>query len=106
MRLFELEGPDPIVTKLIAVSGQLKDDLESGEVSSDWTVDQLLEYFRDYHLTLDREDLYNMIKNPPLKDVIDNIQGDKVVFKGQGEVEQSPDQQKQIVGKMAHNALK
>lgn len=106
MRLFELEGPDPIVTKLIAVSGQLKDDLESGEVSSDWTVDQLLEYFRDYHLTLDREDLYNMIKNPPLKDVIDNIQGDKVVFKGQGEVEQSPDQQKQIVGKMAHDALK
>ena len=36
----------------------------------------------------------------------DNIQGDKVVFKGHGEVEQPQDQQQQVVDKMAHDAMK
>ena len=106
MRLFELEQLDPIVAKLIAVTGKLKDDIESGEIAPDWTVEQLLEYLRQHDVTVDVNDLYSMIKKPPLKDIIDNIQGDKVVFKGYGEVEQPQDQQQQIVDKMAHDAMK
>jgi hypothetical protein len=51
-----------------------------------------------------------MIKVPPLKSVITNIQGDKVTFKGQpespnAEPAQATDQKK-VVAQMAQNALK
>jgi hypothetical protein len=52
-----------------------------------------------------------MIKKPPLKNVISNIQGEKVVFKGQAgetpDIESTtPDDQKKIVAQMAKNTLK
>jgi hypothetical protein len=48
-----------------------------------------------------------MIKKPPLKNKISNIQGDKVIFKGQEPlVEPDEEENKKVVDKMAHDALK
>ena len=48
-----------------------------------------------------------MIKNPPLDQSIENIQGDNVIFKGQTpEQELEPDENKKIVSQMAQQAMK
>jgi hypothetical protein len=48
-----------------------------------------------------------MIKQLPLKNLISNIQGDKIVFKGFGTPEAPPaDDSKKIVAGMAQNAAK
>lgn len=108
MRLFELAGPDPIVTRLVAISDQLKSAIDNKEVDPHMTVDQLLKYLSDYDIVVDVSDLYNMIQRPPLKNIIDNIQGDQVIFKGQdegaGEAEDET-QSQQVVQQMAQNAM-
>lgn len=80
------------------------------EEINDFTVDDILEYFQTYDVILDREDLYNMIKVPPLKNVIDNIQGDTVIFKGQEseatEMPDDPEAEKKTVKQMAKRAMK
>lgn len=107
MRLFEFDGPDPLLTKIVTVSDQLKSLVDNGS-AKDWTLDQLISYFQKYDVSLDKKDMYNMIKKPPLKDVITNIQGDKVIFKGDESVEASPDTDanQNVVSQMAHNAMK
>jgi hypothetical protein len=47
-----------------------------------------------------------MIKNPPLNQSIENIQGENVIFKGQTpEQELEPDENKKVVAQMAKNAM-
>jgi len=107
MRLYEFDNDSAYVTKIVALTNQLKNDLDNGEVPLDFSVEELQDYFRRYDVILDRDDLYNMIKKPPLKDVIRNIQGDKIVFKGQNAPGEAPqDQNQKVVAQMAKNALK
>lgn len=89
--------------KIIAIIDQLRNDLSKGKVS-DWTVDQLLQYFQKYDVILDPTDLYSMIKKQPLKNVITDIQGDKVVFKGTEAPDAPADEQQKIVAGMAKKA--
>jgi hypothetical protein len=110
MRLFEFDQEKAQVTQIVALINQLKQDIEDGDVDpQDYTVDELLDYFQMYDIILDVNDLYNMIKVPPLKDLIKNIQGDKVLFVGQGEedaLDAPDDKQDEIVAKMAKSAMK
>lgn len=115
MRLYEFES-DPLVTKIVTVTDQLKTDLENNKLDpppDEWTVDDLLKYFQKYDVILDlKQDIFNMIKNPPLKDVISNIQGDKVVFQGYESApaadvgSTTPEDQQKTISKMAHRAMK
>jgi predicted transcriptional regulator len=109
MFLFELDGADPLSTKLIVLTNQLKADIESGKIDpSSYTTDEFLQYLQaSGDIVLDVTDLYDMIKNPPLNTVISNIQGDKVVFKGHDDTQAPPDetQSQQVVGQMAQNAM-
>ena len=108
MRLFELAGPDPLTVRLIAVISQLKGDMETGEVKTDWSADELLDHLANNDIVLDKSDLFDMIKNPPLNKFISNIQGDQVIFKGQESETGSPDQQQdqKVVQQMAKSAMK
>ena len=107
MRLFELSNPNPLLVRLVAVTSQLTSEIDSGDQHSDWTVDELLNYYKDNDIILAKEDLYNMIKKPPLKNNISNIQGDKVIFKGQETpVEPEEEESKKVVKQMAQKAMK
>jgi hypothetical protein len=107
MRLFELSNPNPLLVRLVAVTSQLTSEIDSGGQHSDWTVDELLQYYKDNDIILAKDDLYNMIKNPPLKNKISNIQGDKVIFKGQETpVEPEEEESKKVVKQMAQKAMK
>jgi FMN-dependent NADH-azoreductase len=95
------------LVSLVASTSQLKSDIDAGQEKSDWTVPELLQYYRDNDIIIDKSDLYNMIKNPPLNKYISNIQGDNVVFKGQEQgSEPGADESSKIVNQMAHKAMK
>ncbi len=105
MRFFEFDGSDSLQAKIIATTDQLKTDVENGKFIAGMTTDDLLKYYRQYGVTLDRTDLYSMIQNPPMKTFIKNIQGDQVVFKGQEpEGSMKPDENQKIVSQMAKKA--
>lgn len=107
MRLYEFDPTGSLITKLVALTDQLQTEIENSDTVPNWTVDQLLDYFKKYDVMLDVQDLYNMIKKPPLKNIIDNIQGDNVVFKGQSTGSEQPkDEQQKIVKSMAQRAMK
>jgi hypothetical protein len=104
MLLWEFENA--LVTKIVTVSDQLKSDLDSGKIQGNWTLDQLLNYFQDYDIILDPDDLYNMIQKDPLKNVIANIQGDDVIFKGNETPDVPTDKNQNTVKQMAQRATK
>ena len=109
MFLFEFEQDSTLVSKIVALTSQLEQDLEDGSIGPGYTVDQLLDYFQNYDVILDVNDLYNMIKVPPLKTIITNIQGDNVVFVGQEESKKTHDapesSDKKTVAAMAKRAI-
>jgi len=110
MFLFEFDQDRALVSKIVTLTSQLEQDLEDGKLGPGFTVDQLLDYFQKYDVILDVNDLYNMIKVPPLKTVIKNIQGDEVVFVGQEESKKTYDapagDDKKTVAQMAKRAMK
>jgi hypothetical protein len=110
MLLYEFDTNSAMVSKIVALTNQLKRDKDDGKIGDDYTVDQLLQYFQKYDVILDKNDLYNMIKVPPLKGVIKNIQGDNVIFVGQeekapAEKPKGTDNEK-VVQQMAQRAMK
>lgn len=103
MRLYEFA--DPMITKLVAIADQLKSDLEKGEADPNMSVPDFLQYLKKYDIIYDKTDLYDMIKKLPLKNLISNIQGDNIVFKGFGTPEAPPEDESQsIVAGMAKKA--
>ena len=107
MFLFELFNTDPLTVRLVAVTSQLVSAIDSGSQHAKWTVDELLDYFKINDIIVDKTDLYDMIQKPPLNHSIANIEGEKVIFKGQ-ETPVEPDQAKsqKVVQQMAQHAMK
>lgn len=108
MLLVEFDSDSAMVSKIVALTNQIQQDLDDGKFDESFTVDQLLDYFQKYDVILDVNDLYTMIKVPPLKNVIKNIRGDQVVFVGQEEpksYDAPKDDKKQTVAKMAKHAM-
>lgn len=107
MLLYELDIPEPLLVKLVAVSGQLKSEIDQGKQKQDWTVGELLSYYKANGLIIDRSDLFDLIKNPPLDKLISNIKGNLVIFKGQRDNETMPqDDSQKVVKQMAKDAMK
>lgn len=112
MKLIELyESFDqPSSADIIALINQMEQDIEQGDIDPEnYTVEELLDYFQAYDIILDTDDLYNMIQQPPLDDLIDNIQGDKVVFKGyagEEKMDRPEGDSAKTVEKMAKKAMK
>ena len=109
MRLFELNA-SPLAVSLVSATNQLKSDIDAGKEKPNWTLDELLQYYRDNDILVDKTDLYDAIKVFPMKKYIENIQGDTVVFKGQNtntqDQQMPPDQQQNVVAQMAQDAMK
>ena len=112
MLLFEFDQKQDsaMVAQIVALTNQLEHEIDDGEIDPDnYSVDDLLDYFQQYDIILDVDDLYNMVQVPPLKDVITNIKGDKVIFKGYSDkttVDEPEGEDKKTVAKMAKHALK
>lgn len=107
MFLYELDIPDPLLIKLVAITSQLKSEIDQGKQKKDWTVGELLSLYQANGIIIDRADLYDMIKSPPLNKTISNIQGNLVRFKGHDDTEPvDGEDSKNIVKQMAKDAMK
>lgn len=108
MRLFEFDGNTEDLELVVAID-QLKIDLDSGKVDPEMTVDQLLDYFMEHDIILDISDLYNMINESPLDQVISNINDKNVEFKGfekKKDLKTDKDVSSNTVKQMAKRAMK
>lgn len=106
MFLFELE--DPEVVKFAAVVSQLKSEIDDARIdTNNYTKDDLLDYFANNDIHLDITDVYDMLQQPPLDTLVKNIQGNKVIFVGQDDATENPDQSQsqQVVQQMAKSAM-
>ena len=107
MLLYELDIPDPLLIKLVAITSQLKSEIDQGKQKAEWTVGELLSLYQANGILIDRADLYDMIKSPPLNKTISNIQGNLIRFKDHGDSEQVDGEDSQnIVKQMAKDAMK
>jgi len=112
MLLFEFNDTQKatLAPTIIALVNQLQQEIDGGEIDpNNYTVDDLLDYFQQYDVILDVDNLYNMLRVPPLKDIVTNIQGDKVVFKGydsKNVLDKPEGDDKKTVAAMAKRAMK
>jgi len=102
MRLFEFSDADPLRVKLVAVANQLKSQQEP------LTTDQFLTVLNKNGISLDKSDLFDIVKKDPLVNVIANVNDNQVIFKGQegtDEVEPSQDENEKIRQSMAQKQI-
>lgn len=108
MRLYEFVEDDPLRVKLMALADQLKDRVvDSGKTIS---TDELLNFFKDHDIIIDKSDLFDIVKKEPLVNIIHNLNKDEVIFKGQEGTEQlskppKPADNKKTIATMAKRAL-
>lgn len=105
MRLFEFAAEDPLRVKLTAVVSQLQDRVtQDGQTMS---TDELLKILGNQGITIDITDLYDIAKKAPLSNIIDNVNKNEVIFKGQESTgEEDPDAMAQTRQQMAKSAMK
>lgn len=111
MLLYELDLPKPLLVKLVAITSQLNSEIAQGNEKEDWTVGEFLSYLKAEGIIIDRSDLYDIIKTPPLDNLIKNIKDNKIIFKGSKATSldtagSSKDDSQKIVKQMAKDALK
>ena len=104
MRLFEFSDTDPLRVKLVAVTNQLK------SINEPMSTDEFLTILNKNGISLDKADLFNMVKKEPLSNIIADISDDTVTFKGQeGDmgtaVDQSQDENEKIRQQMASKQI-
>lgn len=109
MRLFEFADNDPLRVKLVAVTSQLKSRISDTNTKEPMTTDALLELLAQNDIQIDKSDLYDMVKKEPLSNIIQNINGHEVIFKGQSANDASeldPGENEKTREKMAKSAMK
>ncbi len=104
MRLFEFSDSDPLRIKLVAVTNQLK------SINEPMSTDEFLTILNKNGISLDKADLFDMVKKEPLSNIIADISDDTVTFKGQeGDmgtaVDQSQDENEKIRQQMASKQI-
>jgi hypothetical protein len=115
MRLFEFAGDiapgedDPLAIEITAVVSQIVSRIEDTDSKERMSVKALLNKLDDADINISEEQLRDMIKHEPLSNLIANIQGDKVIFKGQTDEPNDafePDASTKTLKKMAKRAEK
>ncbi len=109
MRLFEFADNDPLRVKLVAVLSHLKSRISDTNTKEPMTTDALIELLAQNDIEVDKSDLYDMVKKEPLSNIIQNINGNEVIFKGQtpnDDSELDPGENEKTREKMAKSAMK
>jgi hypothetical protein len=81
MRLFEFAENDPLRVKLTTVASQLESDYQNS--NEPLSLDDFLTILRTEGVSIDKSDIYDIIKKEPLVNIIDSIEQGNVIFKGQ-----------------------
>lgn len=108
MYLFEFTN-DYLAANIITAVDNLKQKIHNGEITKNFTMDELLDYFNNFGLDFNPTDVYTMSQVPPLKSVVHPISGNKVRFKGLPQdptpaETPPPEMSKKVVARMAKKA--
>lgn len=97
------ELADPSMVRLLALTVRLREKYRDKNLS----INDFLIHLRNNDIFLDKKDIYDMIKKPPLEKYISNVKQDEIIFKNdEPEEENSEDENKEIVKTMAKKSLK
>lgn len=67
---------------LTGIISQILSRIEDTGFKKEYSLKSLLNTLSEKGYDIDREEFMDMIKNPPLKNIIANVKGNTVVFKG------------------------
>lgn len=70
-------------TKLTSVVSQLRSRRDDQGTDKPMTRRALIGLLKDHDIPVTSDQLFDMIKEPPLKNIIDNIEGNRVIFRGE-----------------------
>lgn len=83
MLLYEFVEDNTDMILLAGIVNQIYNRIKDTGFDKKYSLDALLNTLSDRGLELDRETFTKMIKHQPLKNLIANVEGDNVVFKGE-----------------------
>ncbi len=71
------------------------------------SVPAFLQIAADMGISFTRDQLLNQVKQPPLSNLIDNVEGDEIIFRGEqtADATMSVSKAQDVVGKMSKRAL-
>ncbi len=117
MRLYELfeaeddfETDDPLRVATTAVLSQVRADIEDSAYKGDFTVKALLGKLADNGVKITHAQLIELVNQEPWCNMISNIKGNRVIFKGEPdsmssseEPDDTTDKMKQMAKRAAKN---
>lgn len=108
MKLFEFYSAVDNKGELAALSQFLLARADDTGTKKTISVPAFLKLSKDMGISMTRDQLINMIQQPPLNGIIANIEGDEIIFKGseQPTDTMTVDQAQATVDRMAKRALK
>jgi hypothetical protein len=114
VKLFELfeaddSENDPLRIATTAVLSQIKADIDDSAYKGKFTVKALLSKLQANGVKIDREQLIELVKEEPWSNLISNVKGDDVMFKGEPDEHsgsEEPDDTSGTMDKMAKRAAK
>lgn len=115
MKLFELfeaddfEKDDPLRVATTAVLSQIKSDIDDSAYKGKFTVKALLSKLRDNGVKISHAQLIELVKEEPWSNLISNVKGADVMFKGEPDEHsgsEEPDETSGTMDKMAKRAAK
>lgn len=83
MKLYEFDDIDRDAIRITGIVSQLLSRIKDTDFKGKYSLKSLLNTLSEKGYDIDRGEFLDMIKNPPLKNIIANVQGDRVVFKGE-----------------------
>jgi hypothetical protein len=101
--MFLSELADPSLVRLLALTVRLREKYRDKNLS----LNDFLTHLRNNDIFLDKKDIYDMVKKPPLKNFISNIEQDQIIFKNDEPAStDDEDKNKKIVKSMAKKSMK
>jgi hypothetical protein len=108
MLIREFAGDDPLRVKLTSITRQMMARRRDTNATEPMSVRSFLNLLSDNDINVTKDDLFDMIKRAPLKNIIDNIQGDNLVFKGEhgrdNKADVESDREEKTLDRMAKRA--
>ena len=112
MRLYEFtEDPNTLSTKLTGIVSQIHGRMGDTGSEEPYSLKALLNILGNRGIHVTDEQFRSMVGQPPLNNLIANVQGDRVIFKGHegsdlGSSVEEPDDTTDTLKKMASRAEK
>lgn len=109
MKVTEVTGTNNSIVKLTALAQFVSERSKEADAEIGISMDAFVELAHDMGVSVTRNDMYDLVKQTPLSNLVKDITDNKITFQGQTSsqaTEMPVDQAEKIVSKMAKRASK